>query len=507
VSRSSVLPLALSLLAVSFLARAAFFGQPVMEGDQQFYLLVGDRLLQGELPYVDIWDRKPIGLFLIYAAIRALGGDGILQYQLVATLFVAATAFLVARIARETASRRAALFAGATYILWLNVFGGEGGQSPVFYNLPVAAAALLTLRAIARPEAMLALGSAAMLAMGLAMQIKYAAVFEGVYFGCALLWNGWRAKPGIARLLLHGCVWVACALLPTAAALGAYAAIGEAQAFIFANFLSVFLQNPSAGGSSLGRLAQLVALLSPLLACAALAMSQPVPGREGTQGFISGWAIASVAGVLLFGGFYSHYALPVLVPLAITAAPLLDRRLPVPRAPRMPVMLALSIFAVIASATLTIRHVRARGAGAEVRLLASAVSLEPGEAIYVFDGEPIFYLLTASPLPTRYPFPTHLNDMREYGAIGVDQLAEIGRILTSRPAYVVTSSAPRARNNPEAWAMVSEALRTDYRLLREVRVGNRSRLLYQRAGDNLRSSAPNLSAATSGAQGRQASPP
>ena len=74
------------------------FGNPVIHVDEQYYLLVGDRMLHGALPYVDIWDRKPLGLFLIFAAIRLLAGDGIMQYQIVATLFAAATALLIARI-------------------------------------------------------------------------------------------------------------------------------------------------------------------------------------------------------------------------------------------------------------------------------------------------------------------------------------------------------------------------------------------------------------------------
>src|SRR3546814_2283430 len=42
----------------------------------------------GATPYVDIWDRKPVGLFLLYSGIRLLGGDGIVQYQIVALLAV-----------------------------------------------------------------------------------------------------------------------------------------------------------------------------------------------------------------------------------------------------------------------------------------------------------------------------------------------------------------------------------------------------------------------------------
>ncbi|MGI8366235.1 hypothetical protein ACRYSN_13930, partial [Sphingomonas paucimobilis] len=93
----SPLPLALFLLLVAVLLRAHDFGNPVIHVDEQYYLLVGDRMLHGAWPYIDLWDRKPVGLFALFAAMRLLPGDGILAYQLTATLFAAATAFLIAR--------------------------------------------------------------------------------------------------------------------------------------------------------------------------------------------------------------------------------------------------------------------------------------------------------------------------------------------------------------------------------------------------------------------------
>ncbi|WP_458096250.1 hypothetical protein [Roseomonas sp. WA12] len=482
----------LVLLAAAFLLRLPFLGNPVIEGDEQFYMLVGDRLLQGTLPYVDIWDRKPVGLFLIYAAIRALGGEGIVQYQLVATLFAGCTAILVARIAALIASPRGAVFAGVTYLLWLNVFGGEGGQSPVFYNLPVAVAALLALHAVLRPAGwtrLLGLGAAAMFATGLAMQIKYTAVFEGVFFGCALLWCGWRAGFGPMRLLLLSGVWVGCALLPTLVAMGSYAAMGELQAFLFANFISVFHRNTAVVGSSLGRLATMAGLLLPLGACAVLGLRlarrelAATPDGLRATGFVAGWAVVAVAGVLVFGTYYNHYALPLLVPLSVAAAPLLGS--PAARWRRVSAMLALSLVGVIAATALTVIHMRARGDGTEVRALAGAATLAPGEFLYVFDGETILYFLTRSPLPTPFVFPTHLNDLREAEGIGIDPVAELRRILASGPAYIATTDGTRPRINPEAWAVMSEALRVGYEPVRSVRIGNRNRVMYRRVAPPL----------------------
>ena len=220
------------LLALAVAIRCIWYGDPVIEVDEQYYLVIGDRILHGALPYVDIWDRKPLGLFLLYAGIRLLGGAGIYQYQIVATLFAWGTALIVRRLAGTVASPRAAWIAGAIYLLWLALFTGQGGQSPVFYILLMAGAGLLTLRAAGgdtSPARRFRLGAIAMILCGLALQIKYTAVFEGIFFGLSLLWAQWRATNRIGGTAACALGWAAIALIPSAAALLAYKAIGQAK--------------------------------------------------------------------------------------------------------------------------------------------------------------------------------------------------------------------------------------------------------------------------------------
>ncbi len=52
---------ALALLAFAVLTRMRDFGNPVAHVDEQYYLLVGDRILHGARLYIDLWDRKPPG--------------------------------------------------------------------------------------------------------------------------------------------------------------------------------------------------------------------------------------------------------------------------------------------------------------------------------------------------------------------------------------------------------------------------------------------------------------
>ena len=98
------------------------------------------------LPYVDIWDRKPIGLFLIYAGIAALGGDSSSSINWSPPPAALATAIVIDRVPAHRRRRAGALLGGHRLSRSsLPVVRRPGGQSPVFYNLLMARAALLAL--------------------------------------------------------------------------------------------------------------------------------------------------------------------------------------------------------------------------------------------------------------------------------------------------------------------------------------------------------------------------
>ena len=82
----------LTLIAGFTLAlRSIWFGDPVADFDEQLYSFIGWRMQYGELPFIDLWDRKPFGLFAIFGLIHFLFGPSALAYQLVATGFAVAT--------------------------------------------------------------------------------------------------------------------------------------------------------------------------------------------------------------------------------------------------------------------------------------------------------------------------------------------------------------------------------------------------------------------------------
>lgn len=464
-----------ALIVVAVLvARVQTFADPVLGFDEQYYLLVADRMLHGALPYVDIWDRKPIGLFLLYAGAIGFGGDPFLQYKLLAAVFVAATAFTIYCAALSGAGRFGALAAALLYVFWLNFMEGEGGQSPVFYNLPMLLAALLVRRGVQRRGPLLPCGLAAMALAGLAIQIKYTAVFEAVFFGLALIRAGkleWRVSP---RLALAALGWAGCALFPTALVWAIYAALGHGQDFVFANFLSIFGRLPDPLLDRFGGFVAIVGILTPLAAVAYIA------GRNRRRrSFVELWAFAAAFSVLVFGAFLSpSYALPVVAPLCLCAAPWLGTR---PRGRAVAVVL---IGLSLVAGSLVVRQViHGKGNRAEALAVAAAARPTHGGCTWVWDGYPALYLLADSCVPTKWAFPGHLNTANEASpaALGVDPMAEVRRILATRPETIVDDFPAYSLGNRATRAVVQAELARNYRLVARVETGSgRFRLVYRR---------------------------
>ncbi len=456
------------LLLAVIVARAQTFTDPVLGFDEQYYLLVADRMLHGAVPYLDIWDRKPIGLFLIYAGAILPGGDPFLNYKLLASGFVWASATVMYRAARHDAGRTGAVIAALLYVVWLNFMEGEGGQAPVFYNLPVLLAAVLTWRAVADKQPF-ARGCLAMLLVGLAIQIKYTALFEGAFFGLALLWAQSRAAGNAGRLAGYGAVWIGCAFAPTALAFAVYAGMGHAQEFVFANFLSIFGRLPDPPLDRLAGLLAIVAILLPFSVIAVLEWR-----RNRTLSFWHGWALAAALSMLAVGSFLSPaYAMPLLAPLCLAAAPWFGRR---------PTVGGVMVLLALIGGVLVVRQVITGKGTREEALRISAAARPAHGCIWVYDGYPALYLLTHSCVPTKWAFPGHLNtaDEASPAAIGVDPVAEVARILATHPDVIVDDFPAYRLGNRDTRAMVERELALRYRLTARVQTGpGRYRLVYR----------------------------
>lgn len=463
----AMVPRLLVIVVAALLTRALTLGNPIVYSDEEFYFAAARAIGNGAVPFVDIWDRKPVGLFALYMLPAALAWPwGIWLYQALALASAAATAWLIARLADRAGWARGGTAAGVAYLGWLTVAGGQGGQSPVFYNLFVAAAAWFATRPAARARD----ATAAMLLVGIAIQIKYTAGVEGVWIGLWLM-HRCQCERGAWSAIARGAMLVGIALIPTLAVALYYVAIGEWPAFFYANVLSILGRRRDVFGELAGNLAICAAILGPLLTLAAL--RGPVQGGDVfTRRFLKGWLTAALIAFALVAPWFDHYTLPVMVPAATLAAGFLARR------DRRRIgygVVALAI--VIGQVSLVVDRVR-RGTPAQFAALVRAVGSGSG-CLYVYSSTAMLYPATGRCSLSRYVFPSHLTRLREEGAIGVDQATELRHVLAARPAVVVVGP-PYKGERADIRAMALGLITHDYRLTTRVRLGRKTVAVYRR---------------------------
>jgi 4-amino-4-deoxy-L-arabinose transferase-like glycosyltransferase len=450
------------IVAVAIATRIVSWWNPVAHVDDQFYMLAGQELLTGHWPYIDVWDRKPLGLFILYAGIAAIGGKSILAMNLVATAFATATAIMVRQIALRFATSLAALFAAFTYLFVLPLYGGQNGQSPVFYNPLIAGSVLLLLRAAEGRGSIRTSAFAAMLLCGLAMTIKQTSFVEGTFIGLAFLWLLHRSAMRPIAIAGTGAVMVAIALAPTLLCFLAYWLQGPAAAheFVYANFISIFERQSWSPLARLAGIALLFLYLFPLFIMAGIGAASLWRSRKNDlpTALLVGWLAAAILGYLSVPAFFDHYALPLVAPLSVAAAVFYGSR-------SGPLFFAgYLVFCLIQGSMLDWKSNRDEAARYEL-IRQTVDKARRGGCLYVSDGPSRLYSEFPDCRPTRYLFPDHLVLVTEMDAVGVNTADEVANILASRPEVVVTRVTRKGRHPVEIRTILASRLRQDYRPL------------------------------------------
>ncbi len=487
---------ALMVCALTLVLRARFFDNPAIYIDEQFYLAVADRWLhEGLVPYVDIWDRKPIGIFIIYL-LSFIFPNAVIGYQIVATVFVLATSAVIYSLGTQLANARVGFAAAILYPGTLMLMLGQGGQTPVYYNLFVAVAAWLIVRAQrgSRVDHLALIGAA--LCFGLALQIKYICVLETCVLCLFALWHAARHDARAALAL--SAAMVAMGLLPTVIVGAAYAFTGHWDDFYFANFVSFFAKSiwnlSSAEYAKRFMIATGLSIHILLLSGYALAtVLRREVWRRPEITLLVLWIAVAFAGALSMGTPAEHYFLPTMAPLCLLAAiglvhlndKIIRAKIGWPRlsaglAPYAVLLICASV-ATAASFAAAAHTERRWGRPKEIYEIGAYLhaTLKDGDCLYVFNRLPIFYYLSQACLPGKFIFPNHLYDAAELNALPVDVPAELDRVLTARPAMILVRQPVTAEAHAPALARLDQAL-AGYTLDKTFSSERQSIVLYRR---------------------------
>jgi hypothetical protein len=426
--------------------------------DEALYRLIGGSLVSGHAPYTEFWDRKPVGIFLITAAVQIVFGKSLLALRLTTSIVVALSAFLLALNAQRIIPTlpQIGAIAGLFFLLYSTHDGGEGTNTELFYISAGLAGLFFALKAAGSAGMKSSgLGLAGGLLMGSAVEIKETAVFDILAY--AMLYLVTQVKElSPSHLLHHARIAVAAAigiLLPTALVILWYALIGQLGRFYDANFAAnIGLLGDGAPEFYIPDLILGFHGLDVLFIGTAITLAAGpflAKTRELQRGLlaISCWLVAMSMSLIFSRRFADHFFLQVIPALALATAfgIVLAVRTWVPvHLASAGILLCVGLISVLAATpqfsaaaeVLWQRYIKGIPYwGDKTATIAAAIRgrVQGPHDVYVFSRWLGVYQITDTIPPTRFPFALHLFS----GYAPVDGTAEIKRILANSPRFMV----------------------------------------------------------------------
>ena len=309
--------IAIGLVALSLVLRAASFVDAPLDRDEGAYALIAQQWQRGATLYGDYFDHKPPLVYIAYRLAFAAAGEHLAAVRVLFALLNACTAFGCAIVVWRLTSRRGLMppvLAGVAACMFLNspLVQGEIANTEPLMGLGTVCAAWLIVRATQRQRTADVL--LAGICAGLAILAKPVAICEAGFFAAWLAIHA-AERPTVVGRFLAG-------VLVPSLAWGVYAL---SQGTLATSIDAVVLYNVRYAGSAAvplwARLAALpidygvpLALLwAGVAGCTLTALRrEPQPAN-----FALGWTIAALAGTLASGRIYDHYYQQLIPPMAV----------------------------------------------------------------------------------------------------------------------------------------------------------------------------------------------
>lgn len=328
-SRSEILFL-LGLFLVPILLYLPFAGAP-FERDEGVYATIAQGVLNGQVPYRDLFDNKPPLVYLWYAFSFTLFGESVFAPRIVAAIFLSLTTLALFNQARMVlpmpAARLAAgLFAISTGLPWVALHA----NTEAYMLLPLVSS--LMFFTIGMKDGQLRWFVIAGMLAGLAMATKQVAMWNLLALAMvSLIWHARTIESQLRALAPTAALFAGCLLSLAAVALP-FTLTGSLDDLIYANlsynWLYINFLSYAERLANFGYGLLFFSAVAAPFAVGALAGLVVIWRRRSaaTDYVLILWAVASAIGVASGGRFFPHYFLQLMPSAAVlTGVVIYDR--------------------------------------------------------------------------------------------------------------------------------------------------------------------------------------
>jgi hypothetical protein len=219
----------------AFLMRFPFFFPSVIDWDESTFILMGQSLLDGHLPYTELWDNKPPLAFAAFAFFIRLLGKTVFAIRLAGLTCVVAAAWLTYLVGRHLWNESVGLLAGLLVIVFVSKNGGQATMTELVALLPVMGAlASIILVRDARSYTDFAVGVLLSIAMLVRLNLAYLSLSVAVVHLYKMVLARTEAS------LRQGTAYGAGVLVPVLLVSGVYWYAGQLQLYLNSVYLAPF---------------------------------------------------------------------------------------------------------------------------------------------------------------------------------------------------------------------------------------------------------------------------
>lgn len=481
-------------LVITLLFRGMSFFYSVIDHDESTYIIIAHELLRGKALYKDLFDTKPAGIFGIFAAWQYLFTDTIWAIRLLASLFVALTAYFLyaAKQLLPNNMPKNAFGVGILYIVAATVYSmGLAANTELFFNAFTSISLYFWLKAHHSTVCLQKYGWSLLsgLAIGIGFIIKYLVLFDAIAF-CVIYLVGiicmnkhsGKLKNAIIPAFFQCCIMAVGLVIPFVVLHLYFYSTDH-----FDQFLVVTYQTTSRYSNvfDMGKFISFIwkfhtkfwFLLIPFyVAIANKQLRQTNPFFHLNNKAVGIWYVAVWVAVSVTGKYFGHYYLQLLLPVCWAAADVVY--LP-----------AVSNFVKQRS-----KIVIGIGITCELLVLANQYyyyiyqpdipkqivadvkpQLNAGDIVFTGNYRHIIYYLLNQASPTRYIHPSLIYDKQHTRALQIDANTELQKITDQHPRFIIIE-----KQYPTP--LLGPILLADYKLLRKY---GKDVLLYERIKNKL----------------------